>query len=478
MPATISGTPASDASTIDAVTQRLAASVRPDRLRPIGLRHIVQGPDVLGELPRLVRSLAKAGPVLVLADAAPMRRQGLDLKQHVLDLLAPFDARLVTVGDADHEVHADMDTVNLAAAALAGAGCVVAVGSGTVCDIGKKATEKSAESGQPVPYVVVQTACSVNAFSDDMAVLLIHGAKRTLPSRWPDALVIDLGVIAEAPAILNQAGVGELSSMFTAPADWRLANLMGLDGGYDEAVVSLFREGGEHLERVASGVADRDHDALAWLCDRMTRGGLAMAIVGRTAPLSGAEHAISHLLDMAAIRTGVPTGLHGAQVGVASVVVAAMWQDLLDHFDVARVLDTPPSTREARDRIERTFGAFDPTGEMAAECWRLYQRKLAAWTAGVEARAAFVADWPANRPLLSHGLLTPGTIAAGLRAAGAPVTFADLGASPDTARWAVSAGHLLRDRFGVLDLLDLTGRWTDDDIDRVLARAAAVGGGL
>jgi glycerol-1-phosphate dehydrogenase [NAD(P)+] len=474
MPATISGTPASDASTIDTVTRRLSTSVRPERLRPIGLRHIVQGPDVLGELPALVRSLTNTGPVMVLADAVPMRRDGRDLKQLVLELLAPLGAQLVTVGDHDHAVHADMDTVAVAATALAGAGCVVAVGSGTICDIGKKATE----GGEPVPYVVVQTACSVNAFSDDMAVLLLHGAKRTMPSRWPDALVIDLGVIAEAPAALNQAGVGELSSMFTAPADWRLADLVGLDGGYDEAVVGLFRDDGERLEHVAAGVAERDLDALAWLCDRMTRGGLALGVVGRTAPLSGAEHAISHLLDMAAIRTGIPTGLHGAQVGVASVVVAAMWQDLLEDFDVARVLDTPPSTREARERIERTFGVFDPTGEMAAECWRLYQRKLAAWTSGVTSRTAFVEDWPANRRALARGLLAPGQIVAGLRAAGAPVTFSDLGASPDTARWAVSAAHLLRDRFGILDLLDLTGRWRDVDIDRALARAAAAGGGL
>ena len=80
----------------------------------------------------------------------------------------------MTVGDRDHEVHADMDTIAVARKALAGAGCVVAVGSGTICDIGKKATE----GGEPLPYIVVQTACSVNAFSDDMAVLLVHGAKR------------------------------------------------------------------------------------------------------------------------------------------------------------------------------------------------------------------------------------------------------------------------------------------------------------
>ena len=475
MSATIPGTPNS-ASTIDAVSRQLSVSARPERLRPIGLRHIVQGPDVLGGLPDLVRSLARPGPVLVLADPVVMHRDGADLKQQVLSSLAPLGARLVTIGEVGEEVHADLATVAIATNAVQHAGCVVSVGSGTICDIGKKATEGRVD--ERIPYVVVQTACSVNAFSDDMAVLLSHGAKRTFPSRWPDALVIDLAVIAGAPTRLNQAGVGELSAMFTAPADWRLADLLGLDGGYDEALVDVFRDEGEELGVVASGVAAGDMAALGWLCDRMTRSGLALGAAGRTAPLSGAEHAISHLLDMAALRTGVPTGLHGAQVGVASVVVAALWQDILDRFDVQRVLDTPPSPGKARARIEGTFGVFDPSGEMAAECWRLYQRKLAAWTSGIAARSAFVADWETNRVALREGLLSPERIVAGLQAAGAPTTFSDLGASAGTARWAVAAAHLLRDRFGVLDLVDLTGHWTDDDIDRVLVRAAAAGGGL
>ena len=83
MSATISGTPASDASTIDAVTRRLATSVRPERLRPIGLRHIVQGDDVLDQLPALVRSLRRTGPCSCSPTPSPMRRDGRDLKQHV-----------------------------------------------------------------------------------------------------------------------------------------------------------------------------------------------------------------------------------------------------------------------------------------------------------------------------------------------------------------------------------------------------------
>jgi glycerol-1-phosphate dehydrogenase [NAD(P)+] len=468
------GADARATSSLEAAEARLSRDGQRDRRRPIGLRRVVQGDDVLGRLPQLVAELANPGPVLVLADAVPMTRHGIDLKAHVVSLLAATGARPVILGAAGEELHADMGAIDAAREALAGAGCVVSVGSGTLCDIGKKATE-----GPPAtPYIVVQTACSVNAFSDDMAVLLLHGAKRTMPSRWPDALVIDLGVIADAPAELNQAGVGELTSMFTGPSDWRLADLAGLDPSYDDAVVGLFRDGAEELERVAPGVATGDPDALAWLCDRMTLSGLALGVAGRTAPISGAEHAISHLLDMAAIRTGVPTGYHGAQVGVASAVVATLWEDLLEGIEPERLLDAPPDPTVAHAGIEERFGVFDPSGETAAECWRLYQRKLAAWTAGRAARERLVADWDRHMARVTDGLRTPATIVATLRAAGAPATFGDLGVDAATARWAVGGAHLLRDRFGVLDLADLAGRWRPTDVDRVLERAAAVGGGL
>jgi glycerol-1-phosphate dehydrogenase [NAD(P)+] len=461
-------------SSLEEAERRLTRDGHRDRRRPIGMRRIIQGEDVLGALPDLVAELATPGPVLVLADAVPMYRDGVDLKAHVVSLLAGHEARLVTLGSPGEELHADMAAVDAARVALAGAGCVVSVGSGTLCDIGKKATEGSPAT----PYIVVQTACSVNAFSDDMAVLLVHGAKRTFPSRWPDALLIDLTVIADAPAELNQAGVGELTSMFTGPSDWRLADLAGLDPSYDDAVVGMFRDGGEALEDVAAGVAIGDLHALAWLCDRMSLSGIALGVAGRTAPISGAEHAISHLLDMAAIRTGVPTGYHGAQVGVASVVVAALWEDLLQGITPERLLDAPPDPEAARADIEARFGRFDPSGETAAECWRLYQRKLAAWTAGRASRERLVAGWDDHVARLTDGLRPPASIVRTLRAAGAPATFGDLGVDPRTARWAVGSAHLLRDRFGVLDLADLAGRWTAADVDRVLERAAAVGGGL
>ena len=79
--------------------------------------------------------------------------------------------------------------------------------------------------------------------------------------------------------------------------------------------------------------------------------GLAGGIVGTTACLSGVEHVISHMLDMFHDAHDQPVGLHGAQVGVASVVSAAAWEHLLAGFDPAAVdpaaLFPDPASRRA-----------------------------------------------------------------------------------------------------------------------------------
>ena len=62
------------------------------------------------------------------------------------------------------------------AAARGRRGLILSVGSGTIADIGKVV---SARLG--LPHVVVQTAASVNGFSDDQSVLLVDGVKRTTP---------------------------------------------------------------------------------------------------------------------------------------------------------------------------------------------------------------------------------------------------------------------------------------------------------
>jgi len=88
---------------------------------------------------------------------------------------------------------------------------------------------------------------------------------------------------------------------------------------------------------------------------------------------------------------------------------------------------------------------------------------------------AALAEWDRHRAAVDELLAGSASLAAGLVAAGAAARFADLDPTvdPATARWAVANCHLMRNRFTVVDLLDLLGRWTPADQDAVTAAATA-----
>ena len=446
--------------------------------RPIGLGRVRIGSNVLAALPDDVAAVRRDGPVVVIVDETPMRRAGGDLKAAVVAALsARFPTQLAVIRAHGEELHTDADALGQADVAIVGAGCVVSVGSGTITDVAKDASMRAGG----IPFVVVQTAVSVNAFSDDMAVLLRDGVKRTVPSRWPDALIVDLEVIADAPPAMNRAGFGELCSMFTAPADWYLANVVGLDDSFDPGVVDLFRDGADGLLDGADRVRANDPEMLAELAARMTLTGIAMGVAGRTAPLSGTEHLLSHLLDMAATVAGRPLAFHGAQVGLASVLAATIWHDTLNRLDPAclTVDAAYPAAGVVERRVRAAFDPMDPTGRMAGECWRDVSRKLDGWHARRSAVAAMAADWDRHREALRGLVATPTTLSTALVRAGAPAQVGTLDppAPPEVVRWALRALPLMRDRFTVADLRSFAGDWDDDTVDALLERSGILGDG-
>jgi glycerol-1-phosphate dehydrogenase [NAD(P)+] len=464
---------------------RLAANIRSadgeGRLHPIGIKAIRIGESALDDVPVLVGDLGRAGPIVVLVDPTPMRRGPDSLKEVVVERLRAIpgaDVRLAVIGSDRVELHADDAALAEADAAIAGAGCVVSVGSGTITDIAKDATHRAGD----VPLVVIQTAVSVNAFSDDMAVLVRSGVKRTVPSRWPTALVIDLGVIAAAPPDMNRAGFGELASMFTAPVDWYLAGALGMDPAWHPEPVAIFRREGEALLAAAGAVHDHEPTALALLSRLMTLSGMALGVAGKTAPISGTEHIVSHLLDMDAEAAGRSLAFHGAQVGVAAIVVALAWTETLDTFDPSAVdVDACyPSVATVEAEVRAAFDGLDATGAVGDECWHDVERKLARWSAARPTFERFLAAWPRHRAAMRALTVDPAVLAAAIRRAGAPGRFGELTPTvePALARWALTNCHRMRDRFVLPDLRSACGTWSAADVDRLLDRAAALGAGL
>jgi glycerol-1-phosphate dehydrogenase [NAD(P)+] len=444
------------------------------------MKRIEIGPEALYLLPEVVAELSHGPRVVLVVDATPMRRDGKDLKAEAEGLLAGgFEVERAVIG-AHHagRLHADERALDEAEAAVAGADCVVSVGSGTITDICKVATKRVGGT----PLVVVQTAASVDGYSDDVSVVLKSGVKRTIPSRWPDVLLADLPTLVEAPPDMTAAGYGDAISMYTAPADWYLASLVGMDDSYHPAPIEMLFGYGRDLAGWAAGVGRQEPEAVERLVRLLVLRGIASGVSGTTAILSGTEHLISHMLDVNAVQSGRPLGVHGAQVAVATTVVAAAWEMLFDELDPSRVdVDACFPGIEAMEPVVReAFAGLDPTGAVGDECWSDYGKKLERWRGNRRRFEAFLDDWPRHRGELRELVAPPELLGSALTDARLPARFGDLDppVPPQTARWAIRNCHLMRNRFTIADLLFFLGRWDDAFVERLLERARSLGGGL
>ncbi|HEX6868264.1 MAG TPA: hypothetical protein VF119_05635, partial [Candidatus Limnocylindrales bacterium] len=198
-------------------------------------------------------------------------------------------------------------------------------------------------------------------------------------------------------------------------------------------------------------------------------------------PLSGTEHLLSHLLDMAGAAAGRPLAFHGAQVGVAGVFAATVWADTLDRLDPGRLLAAAaePASTAIRSRVRAAFEPLDATGRMADECWRDVRAKLDRWRAARPSVEAFVAGWEHHRTAIRDLVAPPATLIRALADAGAAARIAELEppAPPDVVRWAARSLPLMRDRFTVADLRLFAGDWDDPTVDALLEQSGILGDG-
>ena len=451
---------------------------RPDAadLFELPIREVVVRSDALTRLPGLLADLDAPSRILLIQDDRPYTRAGASLKPLVHDLLAGTGREvdvLTLPSSPDGLVHADIENVERGRAAIGGRPtAVVALGSGTVCDVAKHACFMAErEDTVRTVLVLVPTAASVTAFTSSLAVLLVDGVKRTRPSRFPDAVLCDLETLADAPPAMTRAGLGDCVARFISYGDWYLAHQLGLVDRYSETPLALMgadldESYLEHAPLVAQGTPE----GLAFLVRQVLLAGLAQSIVRISTPLSGTEHVVSHVLDMGSTAWGRPTALHGAQVGVATPLAARAYELLHERFDPGRPRPTPPSPEAVEATIRSTFEPLDPTGRMAAECWRDYQRKLALWTASGPRFDAVRERWDtAVAPRLRELVRPSATIREILRRSDHPLSFGELDPPiPDEqARFALANAHLIRERFVIGDLLwwlDLSGPSLADDL--------------
>ena len=112
----------------------------------------------------------------------------------------------------------------------------------------------------------------------------------------------------------------------------------------------------------AEGIHRAEPGAIGQLTEAIAISGLSMSILdGETSPSSGGEHIISHYWDLMNHIEDAPRNLHGAQVGVGTMIMLAAYEYL-------RELD--PCKFESRETGSRTSQPGADPGSEHRPFWR------------------------------------------------------------------------------------------------------------
>lgn len=336
---------------------------------------------------------------------------------------------------------------------------IVAVGSGTINDLGKVLAAELA-----VPLVTVATAASMNGYLSPIAALTRGGLKLTVPAEPARALVVDLDVLAAAPRRLAAAGFGDLCSKPVSGADWVLASWLSGEAPCP-AALSVADEAVARARAAAAGIARGEREALAALAalaEALLLSGVSMMLAGTSAPASGGEHLVSHYLDMSAAGWNRAPFLHGEQVAVGTLASLSLYRRLFDAAGRpapdALVPDDPPGPA-----FDALHAHLDEAARAEVACEAAAKRDLAGGRAARAARAA--AGWDGLAARLAPLLSARRGLDDDLAAAGTPARFAAIDVTRPRAAHALRAARHLRRRYTVLDLASDLGRldaWADE----------------
>ncbi len=443
-------------------------------LRDIGMENVMIEHDAIFKVSSLLTPIMKGRNLAIIFDETMIKNKGVSLKEKLCEILnKDFQVKVVRISSCDGgDVHADEKTLLEAYNNVRGCDGVVAVGSGTIADIAKDVVYRHDCS---IPLVIVQTALSVNAFSDDVAVVLRNGVKRTISSAWANTLIIDLNIIKEAPFFMNVAGFGDLMATWSAPVDWMLSNKLEMDSTYNQIAYDLIKDGSKYLLDNSRLLSCNDSEYLGKLSEVLTLSGFAMGLVGVSSPCSGAEHIVSHLLDMDSLSKKGKVGSHGEQIGVSSILMSMVWEYFLNNFDPKSVdIDRCfPDFTIMEDKVRSAFRGLDRNGRASEECWNDYNKKLSKWHMKRDKLEDFFANWHSNREMLLMMCVSPVKLANSFRGAGGKSRFKDLevGISKDKVLWALNNCHLFRNRFTIVDLLFFLGIYNEQFVEELLSSA-------
>ncbi len=334
-----------------------------------------------------------------------------------------------------------------------------AVGSGTINDLVKwVATQVK------VPYIVIPTAASMNGYTSPISALLIQGLKRTQPCQPPEGVLTEPEIVASAPQKMTAAGYADLMSKTVADVDWQISNLLWGEH-YCPMPRRLVAEADEWLQERLKSLANNETEAVAGLLEALLISGVGMTIAGSSTPSSGAEHLISHWLEMKALSEGKEPALHGFQVGIGTLIALTIYEMLLE----TKPKDWKPTEDEVVKPDERKAEFELRYGAIAEKVLSEFSAKWLSKGRAEEARQKLAANWEQLKGFVVSTWVQPEIHRQHLETIKAPTHPKEIGVSLDELREAILHAREIRRRWTVLDTAYLVGL-LPEQVDHLLKR--------
>ena len=333
-------------------------------------------------------------------------------------------------------LHANERGVELAKQRLGDAKLLIAAGAGTVHDITRYIC---AERG--LPFGSVPTAASVDGFVSSVAAMTLGGFKVTVPSAAPDFLVADLDVISEAPLYLAASGLGDVLGKYVSLTDWELGRIV--TGEYHcRYTADLMKEAVDEAYGSVDGIANGERAAFGALMKALVLSGVAMQLSGNSRPASGAEHHVSHMIELGTPWLPDVDALHGEKVGVGTLLALDKYRGWIGK-DPDAIVSAVAAWKPYTDALLRpVFGPLTDSvrKENAACCLAQVDPERIA------------AGWPELQTLFA-ALPTAQDVRARLKRVGGKTTLSDLGIDEGLREKILAWSPVVRNRLTFMRLL-------------------------